>query len=113
MDIPVYVPIGATKNYQNTWGWDLFTNIIETDRIDLSSLIDTPVADDLGTAIAAEPGAVRLTPAAGAAVTFAIHSADGRQVTGGTLSGEQRIELRAGIYIVTCGSQRTKIAIRP
>ncbi len=30
-DIPVYVPIGTKEIYENTWGWDYFTNFIETD----------------------------------------------------------------------------------
>lgn len=30
-DIPVYVPIGSAEKYRNAWGWDYFTNFIETD----------------------------------------------------------------------------------
>ena len=30
-DIPVYVPVGSAEKYRNTWGWDYFTNFIETD----------------------------------------------------------------------------------
>ena len=30
-DIPIYVPIGAAEKYRNAWGWDYFTNFIETD----------------------------------------------------------------------------------
>lgn len=30
-DIPVYVPVGTAEKYRNTWGWDYFTNFIETD----------------------------------------------------------------------------------
>ena len=30
-DIPVYVPVGAAEKYRNAWGWDYFTNFIETD----------------------------------------------------------------------------------
>ena len=30
-DIPVYVPVGTAEKYRNAWGWDYFTNFIETD----------------------------------------------------------------------------------
>lgn len=30
-DIPVYVPVGAAEKYRKAWGWDYFTNFIETD----------------------------------------------------------------------------------
>lgn len=30
-DIPVYVPVGTADLYRNTWGWNYFTNFIETD----------------------------------------------------------------------------------
>lgn len=30
-DIPVYVPVGSAEKYRKAWGWDYFTNFIETD----------------------------------------------------------------------------------
>ena len=30
-DIPVYVPVGSAEKYRNAWGWDYFTNFVETD----------------------------------------------------------------------------------
>lgn len=30
-DIPVYVPVGTAEKYRKAWGWDRFTNFIETD----------------------------------------------------------------------------------
>ena len=31
-NIPVYVPIGTAEKYRNAWGWNYFTNFIETDN---------------------------------------------------------------------------------
>ena len=31
-DIPVYVPIGSGEKYREAFGWNYFTNIIETDK---------------------------------------------------------------------------------
>lgn len=30
-DTPVYVPVGSAELYRKAWGWDYFTNFIETD----------------------------------------------------------------------------------
>lgn len=30
-DTPIYVPVGSADLYRQTWGWDYFTNFIETD----------------------------------------------------------------------------------
>lgn len=43
-DIPVYVPIGSAELYRNAWGWDYFTNFIETDQFP-SSGIDSMAID--------------------------------------------------------------------
>lgn len=44
MDTPVYVPFGSADLYRNAWGWDYFTNFIETDNFP-SSGIDSFVID--------------------------------------------------------------------
>ncbi len=43
-DTPVYVPIGSADLYRNAWGWNYFTNFIETDNFP-SSGIDSVVID--------------------------------------------------------------------
>lgn len=43
-DTPVYVPIGSADLYRNAWGWNYFTNFIETDNFP-SSGIDSAVID--------------------------------------------------------------------
>ena len=40
----VYVPIGSAELYRNAWGWNYFTNFIETDNFP-SSGIDSAVID--------------------------------------------------------------------
>lgn len=43
-DTPVYVPIGSADLYRNAWGWNYFTNFIETDNFH-SSGIDSVVIE--------------------------------------------------------------------
>lgn len=37
-DTPVYVPIGSAELYRNAWGWNYFTNFIETDDFPSSGI---------------------------------------------------------------------------
>lgn len=43
-DTPIYVPIGSADLYRNAWGWNYFTNFIETDNFP-SSGIESVVID--------------------------------------------------------------------
>ena len=48
-DIPVYVPVGSADKYRATWGWDYFTNFIETTDFPTSA-IDEVSADSMSDA---------------------------------------------------------------
>lgn len=43
-ETPVYVPVGSADLYRNAWGWNYFTNFIETDDFP-SSAIDSVAID--------------------------------------------------------------------
>ena len=47
-DIPVYVPIGTAELYRNAYGWDYFTNFIETDTFPMAGIYYTnfPIEQD-------------------------------------------------------------------
>lgn len=45
--IPVYVPIGTKELYENEYGWDYFTNFIETDDFSTGGINDVIVSDGL------------------------------------------------------------------
>lgn len=47
-DIPVYVPIGSAEAYRNAWGWDYFTNFIETDAFPTSAVGEIITDEDSG-----------------------------------------------------------------
>lgn len=42
-DTPLYVPVGSADLYRNAWGWNYFSNIIETD--DFTTAIDATGVD--------------------------------------------------------------------
>ena len=39
-DTPIYVPVGSADLYRNAWGWDYFTNFIETDDFPSAGVYD-------------------------------------------------------------------------
>ncbi|MDE7438868.1 MAG: leucine-rich repeat domain-containing protein [Muribaculaceae bacterium] len=44
-DTPVYVPVGTAEAYRNAWGWNYFTNFIETDEFPASA-VDEIMSDE-------------------------------------------------------------------
>ncbi len=48
-DTPIYVPVGSAELYRNAWGWNYFTNFIETDNFPSAGTFDvltTPIGQD-------------------------------------------------------------------
>ncbi len=45
-DTPVYVPIGSADLYRNAWGWDYFTNFIETDDFPSAGIYNVTINDN-------------------------------------------------------------------
>ena len=45
-DTPVYVPIGSADLYRNAWGWNYFTNFIETDNFPSAGIYNITVNDN-------------------------------------------------------------------
>ncbi len=45
-DIPVYVPVGTAELYRSTWGWDYFTNFVESADLPGSGVGVTTVGVD-------------------------------------------------------------------
>lgn len=46
---PIYVPVGSAELYRNAWGWNYFTNFIETDDFPSAGVDDaltTPTVQD-------------------------------------------------------------------
>jgi len=45
-DTPVYVPIGSADLYRNAWGWNYFTNFIETDDFPAAGIYNVTINDN-------------------------------------------------------------------
>lgn len=44
-DIPVYVPVGSADLYRDAWGWNYFTNFIETDDFPHAGIFDAAISE--------------------------------------------------------------------
>ena len=112
-DIPVYVPIGSGEKYRQAFGWNYFTNIIETDKFPTG--IETPQADDAGRykvyerdgTLVIEIGESLFSP-----VLYSVYSIDGTMIEQGSLTSSHSIQMPSkGIYIVRVGDIIRKILV--
>lgn len=112
-DIPVYVPIGSGEKYRQAFGWNYFTNIIETDKF--PSGIETPMADDAGEyKIYGREGmlVIEVAESLSAPVRYSVYAIDGEMIDHGSLTSSHSIQIPSrGIYIVRVGNTVHKILV--
>ena len=112
-DIPVYVPIGSGEKYRQAFGWNYFTNIIETDKF--PSGIETPMADDAGEyKIYGREGmiAIEVAKSLSSPVRYSVYSIAGEMIDHGSLTSSHSIQIPSrGIYIVRVGNTVHKILV--
>ena len=112
-DIPVYVPIGSGEKYRQAFGWNYFTNIIETDQ--LPSKIETPQADDAGRYKVYERDGtlvIEIVESLFSPVLYSVYSIDGTMIEQGSLTSSHSIQMPSkGIYIVRVGDIIRKILV--
>ena len=104
--IPVYVPTGSAELYREASGWNVFTNFVEMEFTPEASLQSV-----------SSPGYVRVYASIGSIVIdgitdFAVYSLPGQLVAQGvSLSGEVRVDMPSGIYLVRTAEQTHKVAV--
>lgn len=111
-DTPVYVPRGSAEAYRNAPGWNYFTNFIETDEFSEAG-IEEAYEPETAVEIRAEAGRIILAGKEDMPSDYAVYTSDGRLVAAGRVSGsEASVNVAPGLYLVRCGSNSTKLAIR-
>ena len=112
-DIPVYVPIGSGEKYRQAFGWNYFTNIIETDK--LPSGIEIPQADDAGKyRIYGRDGmlVIEVAESLSSPVSCSVYSIDGTMIEQRSLTSSHSIQMPSrGIYVVRIGDIVHKILL--
>ena len=112
-DIPVYVPIGSGEKYRQAFGWNYFTNIIETDKFPLG--VEPPLVEGLGKyTVYGRDGSlvIELPEEPSSPILYSIYTVEGKTIAQGYLTGSRTLQLPSrGVYIVRVGTSIHKVSL--
>ena len=110
-NIPVYVPIGSGEKYRHAFGWNYFTNIIETDKFPTGIVSPKMSNNELckvygkGNELVIEIPNLLSSP-----IHYSIYSIEGTMIEQGNLIKSYTLRMSAkGVYIVRVGNTTHKI----
>ena len=107
--VEIFVPVGSAGEYRAAWGWNYFTNFIETDFDQAGAGITS--AGEPGVEIRAEKSVIVID--ASGVMPYSVCAPNGRVMAGGTLSGGvANIPVTPGLYVVNAGGITAKVAVR-
>lgn len=112
-DIPVYVPIGSGEKYRQAFGWNYFTNIIETDKFPLG--VEPPLEEGLGKYTVYERDGslvIELPEEPSSPILYSIYTVEGKTIAQGYLTGSHVLQLPSrGVYVVRVGTSIHKVSL--
>ena len=112
-DIPVYVPIGSGEKYRQAFGWNYFTNIIETDKFPLG--VEPPLVEGVGkyTVYGRDDSLViELPEEPSSPILYSIYTVEGKTIAQGYLTGSHVLQLPSrGVYVVRVGTSIHKVSL--
>ena len=112
-DIPVYVPIGSGEKYRQAFGWNYFTNIIETDKFP-TGIMSPKMGNNEPCKVYGRDGKLVIeTPQKlSAPIHYVVYAVNGQVVAQGTLATSYSLStLAKGIYIVRIGNTIHKVRL--
>ena len=112
-DIPLYVPIGSGEKYRQAFGWNYFTNIIETDKFP-TGIMSPKMGNNEPCKVYGRDGKLVIeTPQKlSAPIHYIVYAINGQVVTQGTLATSYSLStLAKGIYIVRIGNTIHKVRL--
>ena len=112
-DIPVYVPIGSGEKYREAFGWNYFTNIIETDKFPTGIVSPKMSNNELCKVYGKDNELVIEIPnLLSSPIHYSIYSIDGTMIEQGNLIKSYTLRMPAkGVYIVRVGNTTHKISM--
>ena len=112
-DIPVYVPIGSGEKYRQAFGWNYFTNIIETDNFPLG--VEPPLVEGVGKyTVYGRDGSlvIELPEEPSSPILYSIYTVEGKTIAQGYLTGSHVLQLPSGgVYVVRVGTSIHKVSL--
>ena len=110
-ETPLYVPIGSGEKYRQAFGWNYFTNIIETDKFPTGIVLPKMSNNELckvygkGNELVIEIPNLLSSP-----IHYSIYNIDGTMIEQGNLIKSYTLRMPAkGVYIVRVGNATHKI----
>ena len=112
-DIPVYVPIGSGEKYREAFGWNYFTNIIETDKFPTGIVSPKMSNNELCKVYGKDNELVIEIPnLLSSPIHYSIYSIEGTMIEQGNLRKSYTLRMPAkGVYIVRVGNTTHKISM--
>ena len=112
-DIPLYVPIGSGEKYRQAFGWNYFTNIIETDKFPTGIVSPKMGNNELCKVYGRDGKLVIETPQKlSVPIHYVVYAVNGQVVAQGTLNTSYSLStLAKGIYIVRIGNTIHKVRL--
>ena len=110
-DIPVYVPIGSGEKYREAFGWNYFTNIIETDKFP-TGIVSPKMSNNELCKVYGKGNelVIEITNLLSSPIHYSIYSIDGTMIEQGNLIKSYTLRMPAkGVYIVRVGNTTHKI----
>ena len=110
-DIPIYVPIGSGEKYRQAFGWNYFTNIIETDKFPTGIVSPKMDNGDPCTVYGKDSELIIEFPnLLSSPIHYSIYSIEGTMIEQGCLTKSYTIKMPSkGVYIVRVGNATHKI----
>ena len=112
-DVPLYVPIGSGEKYRQAFGWNYFTNIIETDKFP-TGIVSPKMDNNEPCKVYGKDGKlfIELPNVPASPVRYAIYSMGGTMIEQGYLTASHTLQMPSrGIYIVHIGNTAHKILL--
>ena len=110
-DIPLYVPIGSGEKYREAFGWNYFTNIIETDKFPTGIVLPKMGNNELCKVYGKDNELVIEFPnLLSSPIHYSIYSIEGTMIEQGNLKKSYTLKMPVkGVYIVRVGNTTHKI----
>ena len=110
-DIPLYVPIGSGEKYRQAFGWNYFTNIIETDKFP-TGIMSPKMGNNELCKVYGKDGKlfIELPNVPASPVRYSVYDIGGSMIEQGNLTQAYTLKMPSkGVYIVRVGNTTHKI----
>ena len=110
-NIPVYVPIGSGEKYRHAFGWNYFTNIIETDKFP-TGIVSPKMSNNEQCRVYGKDNelVIEIPNLLSSPIHYSIYSIEGTMIEQGNLIKSYTLRMPAkGVYIVRVGNTTHKI----